>query len=114
MGESQIPMTVSAPDRAVAIPHGHSDARASQQAPVVVFSVASFEVTRIYGWPLDVSHLRSADDPRIIASSVGAYAGLMPVLLIVIGLIMRPLLAPLFESLLARWEQQRTRREMLL
>jgi hypothetical protein len=70
-------------------------------ALLVVFSVASFEVVRIYGWPLDVSHLRSADDPRIIASSIGAYAGLMPFALILVGLVMRPLLGRLFERILA-------------
>jgi phosphoglycerol transferase MdoB-like AlkP superfamily enzyme len=71
-------------------------------AAVVIFSVASFQVTQIYGGPLEVQHLRSADDPKIIASSISAYSGLVPLLLILIGLAMRPALGYVLETSLGR------------
>src|SRR5207249_2977506 len=81
---------------------------------IVVFSVASFEVARIYGWPLDIEHLRTADDPRIIRSSIGAYAGLVPCTLILLGILSRPLVGRPMESLLGRMRARRSARELWL
>ena len=61
---------------------------------LILFCVVSFVVTRIYAWPLDVRHLRSADDPSIIAGSIMAYAGLLPLSLLALGAILYPLLYP--------------------
>jgi hypothetical protein len=81
---------------------------------IVLFSVASFEVARIYGWPLEIEHLRTADDPRIIRSSIGAYAGLVPCTLIVLGILSRPLVCRPMESLLDRIRARRSARELWL
>jgi hypothetical protein len=70
-------------------------------AAVVVFAVLSFEVSRVYGWPLDIMHLRSADDPRIVIASIAAYAGLLPLSLIALGLLAQPTLGRVFSAALA-------------
>jgi hypothetical protein len=69
---------------------------------VIVFSLASFLVTRMYSWPLDIGHLRSADDPKIVMGSLTANAELLPLLLLVIGLILHPLLVPPLMRLIGR------------
>jgi phosphoglycerol transferase MdoB-like AlkP superfamily enzyme len=62
---------------------------------MVIFAVVSMTVNQIYSWPLDIRHIRSADDPKIIGASLAAYAGVAPLALIVIGLLSLPLLSPL-------------------
>lgn len=61
---------------------------------IVVFTIVSFEVTRIYGSPLDVQKLRSADDLIVIRDSIRAYVGPLPVALLLLGLIAYPVLVP--------------------
>jgi hypothetical protein len=45
---------------------------------VAVFSAISFQVHRIYGWPLDNHHIRAAGDMSIFGASVVSYAGVGP------------------------------------
>src|SRR4051794_36818395 len=70
-------------------------------AAVVVFSVASFQVARIYGEPLDVELLRSADNVVVLRESIWAYVGLMPGLLLLYGFVGVPLVARGFKKWLA-------------
>lgn len=58
---------------------------------VVIFATSSFMVTRLYGSPLNITHLRTADDLRIIEASLVAYLGALPLGLIVLGIAMYPL-----------------------
>ncbi len=76
---------------------------------IVMFSIVSFQVARIYGDPLDVELLRSADDLMVMRQSVWAYVGPMPLALTIYGLIGAPLLAVLiFRGLRGRrWLQTR-------
>lgn len=53
---------------------------------VVIFATCSFIVTRLYGSPLDVRHLRVADDLSIIGASLMAYVGTLPVSLMLLGI----------------------------
>jgi hypothetical protein len=55
-------------------------------AAFAVFTVCSLEVTRVYGEPLDVEKLRSADNLMVIRGSLGAYVGMAPILLVLLGL----------------------------
>jgi hypothetical protein len=59
---------------------------------IVFFCVVSFQVARIYGEPLDIDLLRSADDLMVLRRSVWAYAGPMPLVLLAYGLLCVPLL----------------------
>ena len=72
---------------------------------MAIFAVASMTVNQIYSWPLDIRHIRSADDPKIIGASLVAYAGVAPLALIVIGLLRLPLLSPLISRVArsVRW-----------
>lgn len=52
---------------------------------MVVFATASWQVNRIYGWPLDIKHLRAADNAWRMGDSLKAYAGVGPLLLLAVG-----------------------------
>src|SRR5207253_7159477 len=65
---------------------------------IVIFCVVSFQVARIYGEPLDMELLRSADDLMVFRRSIWAYVGPMPIALMVYGLLCVPVLG----SLIAR------------
>ncbi|HYO11126.1 MAG TPA: sulfatase-like hydrolase/transferase [Tepidisphaeraceae bacterium] len=69
---------------------------------LVVFSVVSFQVARIYGDMLDVELLRSGDDITVLRHSIWAYVGPMPLLLMLYGLLCVPALAPLIARRLER------------
>src|SRR5688500_2650906 len=71
-------------------------------AAVVIFAVLSFEVSRVYGWPLDITHIRSADDPRIITASILAYAGVLPIGLVLFGFAAKPALGAAFAAIIVR------------
>lgn len=66
-------------------------------------AVVSLQVNQMYGSPLEIRLLRSADDPAIVRASVMAYAGAAPLLLIVLGLAIWPLLVGPLQRLLGRW-----------
>jgi phosphoglycerol transferase MdoB-like AlkP superfamily enzyme len=68
-------------------------ARAAIVAGLVIFCVASFQVARIYGEPLDVELLRAADSLIVMRESISAYTGPMPIALLLYGLIGVPLVA---------------------
>jgi arylsulfatase A-like enzyme len=70
---------------------------------VVVFSVVSFQVTQIYRYPLEIDLVRSAADPMIIRSSLVAYAGALPLSLIVLGVCVVPLLGRAMEKTVSRF-----------
>jgi phosphoglycerol transferase MdoB-like AlkP superfamily enzyme len=76
---------------------------------IVMFSIASFQVARIYGDPLDIELLRSADDLMVMRQSIWAYIGPMPFALTVYGLVGAPLLALVILRSLRqrRWLQTR-------
>jgi len=78
-------------------------------AAVVIFSVASFQVARIYGEPLDIELLRSADNVVVLRESIWAYVGLMPALLLLYGFVGVPLVASGFKKWLARRQWLTTR-----
>jgi hypothetical protein len=69
---------------------------------IVTFTVASFQVTRIYQSPLDITILRSGDDLIVIADSIGNYLDWLPITLLVIGLAAHPLLRRRIARRLAR------------
>ena len=52
---------------------------------IVIFATASFMVATVYGWPLTIDHMRTADDLRVIGDSLGAYLGALPIVLTLIG-----------------------------
>lgn len=72
-------------------------------AGLVIFAVVSLQVNEMYGAPLEIRMLRSADDPAIVRASVMAYAGIAPLLLMVLGLVIWPLLIGPLQWLLGRW-----------
>lgn len=74
---------------------------------IVVFTVVSFEVTRIYGAPLDVQKLRSADDLLVIRDSIQAYAAPLPIALLLVGIAAYPFVVPRLARRLARRERLR-------
>ncbi|MEA2707940.1 MAG: hypothetical protein QOF78_541, partial [Phycisphaerales bacterium] len=78
-------------------------------AAIIVFSVASFQVARIYGEPLDIELLRSADNVMVLRESIWAYLGPMPALLLLYGFVGVPLLARFIAKRLARRERLRMR-----
>lgn len=67
-------------------------APAALYVSIVVFTVISFQITRIYQSPLDVSILRSGDDLIVISDSIGAYLDPLPLVLLAVGLLIFPLL----------------------
>lgn len=69
---------------------------------MVVFSTVSWQVNRIFGWPLDIKHLRAADNPLTMGDSVRAYAGVGPVMLILIGILSYPVFGPFLQDLMGR------------
>lgn len=78
-------------------------------AAVVVFSVASFQVARIYGEPLHVELLRAADNVLVLRESIAAYLGPMPALLLLYGFVAVPLLASWIRRRLAARQWLRAR-----
>jgi arylsulfatase A-like enzyme len=76
---------------------------------MVIFAVVSMTVNQIYSWPLDIRHIRSADDPKIIGASLAAYAGAAPLTLLVVGVLSLPLLSPLIIRIVRsmRWTSHR-------
>ena len=50
-----------------------------------MFSIVSFQVARIYGDPLDIELLRSADDLMVMRQSIWAYIGPMPLAVLMAG-----------------------------
>ncbi len=67
--------------------------RGLMYAGVVIFCVASFQVVRIYGEPLDVELLRSGDNLLVLRESIWAYVGPMVIILGAYGLVCIPLLS---------------------
>ena len=59
-------------------------------AALLVFTVCSLEVTRVYGEPLDIEKLRSADNLMVMRGSLEAYFGVAPALLMLLGLSIPP------------------------
>ena len=49
---------------------------------MVSFSIASFQIARIFGAPLDVELLRAGDDLVVLRSSMWSYIGPLPVVMI--------------------------------
>lgn len=70
---------------------------------LAVFTVVSLQVNEMYGSPLEIRLLRSADDPAIVRASIMAYAGFAPFILIALGLAIWPLLLRPLQRLLGRW-----------
>jgi phosphoglycerol transferase MdoB-like AlkP superfamily enzyme len=70
---------------------------------LLLFTVASLEVTRVYGEPLDVQKLRSADNLMVMRGSLRAYLGAVPLILMALGLALPACLGrPLARSLARR------------
>ena len=76
---------------------------------VVLFCTVSYEVNQVYGAPLEIEHLRSADDPAIIRASAMQYASFTPIALIVVGIACFPILSPALAGLVRRWRWLRVR-----
>ena len=76
---------------------------------IVVFSVVSFDIARIYGGPLHIGLVRAADDLKVFRSSMLAQLSMLPVLLLLYGLIVVPLLGPRIAAQLEgrRWLRNR-------
>ncbi|MCC6423366.1 MAG: sulfatase-like hydrolase/transferase [Phycisphaerales bacterium] len=70
---------------------------------MAVFAVVSLQVNEMYGSPLEIRLMRSADDPAIVRASVMAYAGIAPLILIALGLAIWPILLRPLNALLGRW-----------
>jgi phosphoglycerol transferase MdoB-like AlkP superfamily enzyme len=83
--------------------------RAAIVAAIVIFCVASFQVARIYGEPLDVELLRSADNVMVLRESIWAYVGLLPAVLLIYGFVGVPLVSRVVAKRLARREWLRPR-----
>ena len=81
-------------------------------AGIVLYSVASFQVARIFGEPLDIEKLRSADDLAVIRGSIQQYFDPLLLVLIVLGIAGFWILAPATSRLLAR--NRRTTRTWLV
>ncbi|MCC7351474.1 MAG: LTA synthase family protein [Phycisphaerales bacterium] len=71
---------------------------------MALFAVISLQVNEMYGSPLEIRLLRSADDPAIVRASIMAYAGIAPLILIALGLSIWPLLIRPLQWLLGRWK----------
>jgi hypothetical protein len=80
-------------------------------AAIVVFSTVSWQVHQIYGCPLEIGHLRAADNIATMWDSIAAYLGVLPITFILVGLLSYPLLGRLFRWLLEKvtWLQVRWR-----
>ncbi|MCY2954204.1 MAG: LTA synthase family protein [Planctomycetota bacterium] len=80
-------------------------------AAIVVFSTVSWQVHQIYACPLEIGHLRAADNLATMWDSIAAYLGLLPITFILVGLLSYPLLGWLFRWLLGKvmWLQVRWR-----
>ena len=76
--------------------------RALMIAGIVVFSDASFEVARIYNGPLDIELFRDAGDLKVFRRSMWAYVGALPVMLLIYGLVIVPMLGRSFATRLER------------
>ena len=76
---------------------------------LVFFCTASFQITRIYGAPLDIEKIRSGDDLMVMRDSIWAYMGTTPLVLMAIGFASYPLMGPWVARRLARRRWLRSR-----
>ena len=84
--------------------------RPAMMAGIVVFSVASFDTARIYNGPLDIELLRAADDLTVFRRSIWAYVTVLPVVLLLYGLVIVPVLGLWMARLLERRKRLLDRR----
>jgi len=65
---------------------------------IVVFSVASAKVNQVYGWPLDIGHVRAAGELEQMSASLGAYLTVSAFVMLVAGTLSFPVLSPLIRK----------------